>query len=65
VTLFIVSGSCRCLAAAAFEATVREVRPTHQVGLREVVLDLVGQRLIQVLGYFPVRPQQGRDDART
>ena len=62
VTLFIVSASCRCLATVLFGALVREVRPVHQVGLREVMHDLVGQRVIQVMGYFSVNPEQERKD---
>jgi hypothetical protein len=52
VTLFVVSASCRCLATALFDAAVREVRPIRQIGMRQVMHDLVGQRVIQVLGYF-------------
>jgi MFS family permease len=64
VSLFIISAAFRCLMTAMFERVVREVRPIHQVGLREVVLDLVGMRLIQVLGFFSVRPRRERRAAR-
>jgi hypothetical protein len=64
VSLFVISAACRCLMTALFERVVREVRPIHQVGLREVVLDLAGMRLIQVLGFFSVRPRRERRAAR-
>ena len=44
-------------AAAVFIRAVREVRPVGQVGLREVVYDLVGQRVIHVLGFHSVIPE--------
>jgi MFS family permease len=59
-TLFLLSALCRGGAAVVFDRLVREVRPIHQVGLREVLRDLAGQRVIQVLGYFSVRPERER-----
>lgn len=56
-TLFYASTVLRALAALAFRRLVREVRPVRQFGLREVVLDLVGQRLVGVLGFFSVKPE--------
>jgi hypothetical protein len=56
-SVFCASAVLRGLAALAFHRFVREVRPVRQVGLREVVLDLVGQRLVGVLGFFSVRPE--------
>jgi hypothetical protein len=35
-------------------------RPLQQTHLREVILDLVGQRLVGVLGFFSVRPEVER-----
>ena len=64
VSLFFLSGALRCLSAALFERSVREVRAVHQVGLREVVLDFVGLRLVHVLGYFSVKPEAERRSAR-
>jgi len=60
ISLFVLSGAVRCLMTAWFERSVREVRPITQVGLRQVMLDLAGMRLIQVLGYFSVRPRRER-----
>jgi MFS family permease len=59
-TLFVASTVLRGLAALAFRRLVREVRPVRQVGLREVVLDVVGQRLVGVLGFFSVKPELER-----
>jgi hypothetical protein len=44
-------------AGVAFRSWVREVREVRQIGLREVMLDFVGQRLEQVLGLFSVQPE--------
>jgi len=60
ISLFVLSAAVRCLMTASFERSVREVRPIHQVGLRQVMRDLAGMRLIQVLGYFSVRPGRER-----
>ncbi len=51
IGLFMVSGVMRCLATALFDSVVKEVRPVRQSGLREVLRDLVGQRVVQILGY--------------
>lgn len=64
ISLFLFSAAVRCLATAVSERYVREVRPIHQVGLRQVMRDLAGMRLIQVLGYFSVRPRRERRAAR-
>jgi MFS family permease len=48
VTLFYVSTALRIVAALAFRRFVREVRAVRPAGLRELVLDLFGQRLVQV-----------------
>lgn len=48
--VFYASAVCRLLAAVLFAFAVREVRSVTPVGLRHVVRDLVGQRVIQVLG---------------
>jgi hypothetical protein len=53
----IASTILRFAAAVAFRRFVREVRPVRQVGLREAVLDSFGQRMVQVLGFFSVRPE--------
>jgi MFS family permease len=58
--VFIVSAALRLVAAAVFHRTVREVRHVRQLGLREAVFDLLGQRLVQVLGYFSVDPERER-----
>jgi MFS family permease len=51
LTVFCASAVLRALAALAFHRFVREVRPVRQLALREIVLDLVGQRLVSVLGF--------------
>jgi MFS family permease len=53
--VFVLSASLRFVVAFAFRRFVREVRPVHQVGLHEVVYDLVGQRVVQVIGLLTVR----------
>jgi MFS family permease len=58
VTVFLLSTSFRLLAAAVFHGLVREVRSVRQVGAREVFYDLVGQRMVGVIGFFGVRPEQ-------
>lgn len=58
--VFYASVALRILAIVAFQAGVREVREVHQVGFREVALDLVGQRLVALLGQFSVRPREER-----
>lgn len=57
VSVFYCSAVLRLIAAAVFIRTVQEVRPVRQVGLREVVYDLVGQRVIHVLGFLSVIPE--------
>ena len=46
---------------------VREVRAVRNVGLREVMFDLIGQSFVAVLGFFSVRPEEEkkRRDRRT
>jgi MFS family permease len=61
--VFVASTVLRFAVAAAFAESVREVREVRQVGLRQVVLDLVGQRLVQVLGFFQ-RPEEERPRPR-
>lgn len=57
ISLFYCSAVLRSIAAVVFVRAVREVRPVRQVGLREVVYDLVGQRVIHVLGFHSVIPE--------
>jgi MFS family permease len=57
VSVFYCSAVVRFVAAVVFIRAVREVRPVRQVGLREVVYDLVGQRVIHVLGFLSVIPE--------
>lgn len=57
VSVFYCSAVLRFLAAVVFIRAVREVRPVRQVGLREVMYDLVGQRVIHVLGFLSVIPE--------
>jgi hypothetical protein len=60
--VFGVSMALRLLAALAFHRLVREVRAVRPVGLREAVLDLVGQRLVALLGMLSVEPEIERGD---
>lgn len=62
--VFYGSVVLRILATVAFHAAVREVREVHQVGLREVAFDLVGQRLVALLGEFSVQPAEERRERR-
>jgi MFS family permease len=57
VTLFVVSGLLRLAMAVVFRMVVHEVRPIRQTGLREVLYDLMGQRVIQVLGLLSGPPE--------
>ena len=57
VSVFYCSAVLRFMAAVVFIRAVREVRPVRQVGLREVMYDLVGQRVIHVLGFLSVIPE--------
>lgn len=57
---FLVSALARLASWIAFERLVSEVREVRQIGLREVMLDLLGQCVVAVLGYFSVRPEQER-----
>ncbi len=50
----------RIVAALSFRRLVQEVRPVRQVGLREVMCDLVIQRVVHVLGFLSVRPEEER-----
>jgi hypothetical protein len=56
-TVFVCSTVLRLAAATTFRRFVREVRPVRQVGLREVVLDPLGQ-LLEVIGFFSVKPEK-------
>lgn len=58
VGVFLLSTVLRLLAAVAFRLSVREVRAVRDVGLREVMLDEAEQRIVQVLGFFSVRPER-------
>jgi MFS family permease len=60
---FALSALGRVAAAIGLHRLVREVRAVRQVGLREVMLDLVGQRLVAVLGFLSVRPEVEQGDA--
>lgn len=55
---FAASALLRVVSWIVLTRFVREVRPEPQSSLREVVLDVVGQRLVLVLGYLSVRPEQ-------
>ena len=57
-TVFYCSAAFRLVAALTFRRFVREVRSVRQIGLREVVLDLAEEQLVQVLGLFSVRPER-------
>src|SRR5262249_15380966 len=55
VTIFLCSTALRFAAAAAFPRLVREVRTRHSVGpvrLRDLIVDPMGQRLVQVRDYL-------------
>lgn len=56
-TVFCASAALRVAGGVAFRRFVREVREVRQIGLREVVLDFLGQRMEQVLGLFSVKPE--------
>jgi len=55
---FAVSAALRLVSWVGFSRWVREVRPVPQGSLREVVLDLVSQRLVVVLGFLSVSPER-------
>jgi MFS family permease len=57
-TVFVLSTALRLLAAVLFVSLVREVRSVREVGVRDVFFDLMGQRMVQVIGFFNVRPEQ-------
>jgi MFS family permease len=57
-TAFVASAALRGLGWIGLARFVREVRTVPQASLREVVLDLVGQRLVLVLGFLSVRPER-------
>jgi MFS family permease len=63
VVLFATSALLRLAAALAFRRWVREVREVRQSGLREVILDMVGVRLVAVLGLLSVRPEEEQGPA--
>jgi len=50
ITLFYCSGLLRFGSALVFRRLVREVRPVRQVGLREVLYELAGERIVQLFG---------------
>ena len=56
--LFYMSGICRLAAALAFPRVVREVRSVGQAGLRSVIYDLVGERVVNILGSLAPKPEQ-------
>ena len=58
LAVFIISTALRLLSWILFESMVREVRAVRNVGLREVMLDLIGQSFVAVLGFFSVRPEE-------
>jgi MFS family permease len=60
--VFGVSIVLRLVAAFAFHRLVREVRALRPVGLREAMLDGVGQRLVALLGWLSVEPEIERGD---
>jgi len=60
-TLFGTSVLLRLGAAITLARTVHEVRPTDDTSFRQLLLDLVGQRLVAVLDALPGRPGR-RDD---
>lgn len=59
-TLFATSVGLRIVAAIALRRGVREVRPVERLGFRQLVLDLVGQRLVAVLDALPGRGPRDR-----
>jgi len=61
-SLFYCSAALRAAVALLFIRVVREVRPVGEVGLRQIVYDLVGQRVINVLG---LEVTDGRPDQST
>lgn len=63
-TVFCLSAALRLAAGVAFRSWVREVREVRPVGLREVMLDFLGQRVEQVLGFFSVKPELERGRSR-
>jgi MFS family permease len=64
-TLFYCSAALRAAGSILFARAVREVRPVSQAGLRQVIYDLVGQRVIHVLGLVPDDPDDGDPPALT
>ncbi len=61
LSLFWVSATLRLVVALVFPRAVREVRAVHPIGLRQVIYDLVGHRLVAVLGWLPPS-REGDDD---
>lgn len=58
-TLFAVSASLRVVASLALWRSVHEVRAVPRGAFRQVLLDLVGQRLVAVLDALPGRRGRG------
>jgi MFS family permease len=58
VAVFLLSSVLRLASGLALRHVVHEVRPIRRVGLRELVLDLLSQRLVAVLGMFSVAPER-------
>jgi MFS family permease len=57
--VFVCSGILRFAGAVGFRYFVREVRTEiRQIGLREVMLDMAEERVVQVLGLFSVAPER-------
>lgn len=57
ILLFYISGFLRLVTALLFPRVVQEVRQVRQAGLREVMYDLVGQRVVHVPGFFSSKPE--------
>jgi MFS family permease len=60
LSLFILSGVLRTISVLIFHRFVKEVRAVRQIGLREVVFDLMRQRVIQILGYSSDPSDKGK-----
>ncbi len=58
LVVFVMSAVLRLLSWILFETMVREVRAVRSFGLREVMLDILGQSVVAVLGFFSVRPEE-------
>lgn len=62
-TLFAASVVLRIAAALTLRRSVREVRSVEAVAFRQLVLDLVGQRVVAVLDALPGRRSRSDRDA--